>query len=57
MGLVVGFFSPQVISETCHILAGIKELIATGKESTIPYLDGAEQCKMSLGRGGKTDFS
>lgn len=50
MGLAVGFFSLQVICEACCILAGIKELIAVGKESMIPYLDGAEQCKTSLGR-------
>lgn len=43
------FFSLWVISEGCHILASIKKLIATGKESIIPYLDRAEQCKTSLG--------
>lgn len=32
-------FSLRVISEACCVLAGIKELIATGKESMIPYLD------------------
>lgn len=51
MGLVTGFFSLWVIAEACRILAFMKEQIVMGKESVILYLNGAEQCKASLGRG------
>lgn len=43
-------FSLQAIAEACYVLAGINELLATGKESMIPYLDRAEWCKTSLRR-------
>lgn len=44
-----GLFLAYRLSLKVAISWLVSELIATGKESIIPYLDRAEQCKTSLG--------